>query len=90
MVALRVRCELHAALLDQLGYGGAGPCAALDPLRQALGLELDAGRLLPRIIDAYLLEPTPIPGIPPVSDDDAVERAFLATVSSESNYCSHD
>src|SRR5262249_55960356 len=68
----------------------AGPCTASDPFSQTLGLEFDPRRLLPRIIHAHLLQPTPISGISPVSDDDAIERAFLATVTGETNYCGHD
>jgi len=90
MVSLRIRRYLHATLLDQLGYGCARASAALEPFDQALRLEFDTRRLLRRIVDAHLLQPTPVTGISPVGDDDAVEGIFLATVTSEANDCSHD
>src|SRR5262245_31697719 len=90
MVSLRIRRDLHATLLDQLGYCRAWPCATLEPCGQAFGLEFDARGLLRRIIYAHLLQPTPITGISPVGDDDAVKGIFLATVTSEANDCSHD
>ena len=89
-MSLRVRLELYAALSDQLSDGRARACPAFEPVRQALRLELDARRLLPRIVNTYLFEPASIAGFATVGDDDAVKRTFLATVTSESNDCGHN
>jgi hypothetical protein len=89
-MSLRVRLKLYAALSDQLSDGRARACTALEPVGQALGLEFNARRLLPRIVDTDLFEPASIAGVPTVGDDDAVKGAFLATVTSKSNNCSHD
>jgi hypothetical protein len=81
MISLRIRLELHAAPLDQLGHSCARLRAALDPRRQTFCLEFDSRGLLPRIINSELFEATPIPGVASISDNDAIEGAFLAPVT---------